>query len=165
MLFQRPLLAQVPLEELQNPPLEPVFFPVDLDHLRAVLGILQGLVQRWVLFLRAEGVDLVDSPLVTSNADNRDLTLHSLASVASQPAVAVAGVVLDRVFPQRLAEEVGEEERMLGSEQAGVGDELLALMESQVAPVAEVWLGDLLGHFGAAGEMLVIVYKVVAALA
>lgn len=164
MLLQRPLFAQVSLEKLQNPPFEPVLFPVDLDHLRAVLRVLQSLVQRRVLFLRAEGVDLVDSPLVAGDADDRDLALHRLACVAAQTTVAVAGVVLDRIFPQSLAEEVGEEERMLGSEQAGIGDELLAFVEAQVAPVAEIRLGDLLGHFGAAGQMLVVVYKIVAAL-
>jgi hypothetical protein len=165
LLLQRSLLAQVSLEELHNPPFEPVLLPVDLDHLRAVLGVPQSLMQRWVFLFRAKGVDLVDSPLVASDAHNRDLTLHGFAGVASKTAVAVAGVVLDRIFPQRLAEEVRKEERMLGSEQAGVGDKLLALVEAQVAPVAEVGLGDLLSHFGAAGQVLIVVYKVIAALA
>ena len=103
--------------------------------------------------------------MVAGDADNRDLALHRVAGVASQTAVAVAGVVLNCIFPQRLAEEVREEERVLGSEEARVGDELLTLVEAQVAPVTEVGLGDLLGHLGAAGKMLVVVDKVVTALA
>lgn len=131
----REALAERAAEETNEPGLAGVVLVVDVDELREAGLAGDEVVQGRVGGAGGEAGDLLLRPLAAKDGDDGGAAGEQWRGVAR------GGVGLE----EGLAVEVGEEEGELGLEEARGRDEGLALVELEVAPVAEVGTRDLGG--------------------
>lgn len=127
------LLAQGTHEELDDPSFGSVVLVVDVDHLSKVLVLGEHSVEVGIGRFGGPGLHLGLGPLTAEDGDDRGAAGQHRCGVLGSGSLLLYG----------LAEQIREEERKFGLEEARRGDERFSFVELEIAPITKVRSRDL----------------------